>query len=84
MTMFPPAARSKKCAPKSRSNVKRNNPTVSGGNAKTIKAEATNAVHVKSGIRISFIPGARMFKIVTRKLIPPMSVPKPEICNPSE
>ena len=37
------------------------------------------AVQVKSGIRMSVMPGARIFKIVTRKLMPVSSVPRPAI-----
>ena len=73
---------SKKFAPNIRSNINRNNPTVSGGNANKINADATNVVHVNNGIRIYVIPGARILIIVTRKLIPAINVPNPDICNP--
>ena len=57
-------------------------PTVSGGNANKIKAEATNVVHVKSGSLMYVMPGALMLMIVARKLIPAISVPIPAICRP--
>ena len=53
-----------------RSNIIKNNPTVSGGKANKINADATNVVHVNNGIRIYVIPGARILIIVIMKLIP--------------
>ena len=47
-----------------------------------MSADVTNVVHVNSGIRRYVMPGARMFTIVTIKLMAPMIVPKPEICSP--
>ena len=79
--VLPPIATSKKFAPNIRSNIIKNNPTVNGGNANKINAEVTNVVHVNNGILIYVIPGARILIIVTRKLIPPINVPTPEICK---
>lgn len=42
----------KKFPPNKRSKIIKNNPTVSAGNANKIRADATNVVHVNSGIRI--------------------------------
>ena len=81
--MFPPSATLKKFVPNIRSNIKRPNPTVNGGNANKISADVTNVVHVNIGMRMYVIPGARILIIVTRKLIPPINVPIPEICKPS-
>ena len=80
--VFPPAATLKKFAPNIRSNVSMNNATVSGGNAKRISADVTNVVHVNIGILIYVMPGARILIMVTRKLIPPIKVPNPDICDP--
>ena len=77
--VLPPAATLKKFAPNILSNVRRNKPTVSGGNANRINADATKVVQENIGIRIYVIPGARMLIMVTRKLIPPIKVPKPDI-----
>ena len=38
-------------------------------------------VHVKIGMRISVMPGARILTIVTSRLIPDNSVPTPATCN---
>ncbi len=38
-------------------------------------------VQVKIGMSINFMPGARILMMVTKKLTPVRSVPKPEICN---
>ena len=74
-----PAAASKKLEPNIRSNIIRTKPTVSGGKAKRIRAETTNVDHVNIGIRIYVIPGVRILTIVTRKLIPAIKVPIPDI-----
>ena len=44
-----------------------------------LNADVTNVVHVNIGIRMYVIPGARILIIVTRKLIPPINVPIPDI-----
>ena len=51
------------------------------GKTETIRTELKSEVHVNIGIFIKVMPGARFFMIVTRKLIPPRSVPRPEICK---
>ena len=45
-------------------------PTVTGGNASTIRNCTTSVIHTKSGMRISVMPGARMLRIVTMKFTP--------------
>ena len=50
-----------------------------GGNANKMSADATNVVHVNSGNLIYVKPGALILIIVARKLIPAISVPKPDI-----
>ena len=52
------------------------------GNAKTIKRETTNVIQVKTGMRIIFIPGARILIIVTTKFIAADSEAIPRICRP--
>lgn len=81
--VFPPSAGLKKLVPNKRSNIKSPNPTVNGGKANNINEDVTNVVHVNIGIRIYVIPGARILIMVTRKLMPPINVPIPEICKPS-
>ena len=40
-----------------------------------------SAVHVKIGRRIQVMPGARILTMVTKKLTPVSSVPRPDICS---
>ncbi len=44
-------------------------PTVIGGNASTIRNCTTRLIQMKTGMRMSVMPGARMLRIVTMKLI---------------
>lgn len=55
----------------------RANPTVSGGNANKINAEATNVVHVNKGSLIYVMPGALMLIIVAKKVNPGYQRPEP-------
>ena len=73
----------KESCPNIRSNIKRTILLLNGGKANKISADVTNVVHVNIGMRIYVIPGARILIIVTRKLIPPINVPVPDICKPS-
>ena len=52
------------------------------GNASRIITWVMSAIHVKIGMRMSFMPGARMFRIVTKKFTPPASVDTPRIWRP--
>ena len=40
-----------------------------------------SAVHVNTGIFIQVMPGARIFTMVTKKLIPVSKVPMPDNCR---
>jgi len=82
-TTFPPAATSKKFARNSRSNISSTSPTVIAGKANRINSDVINDAHVNIGIRMNVMPGARILMIVTRKLMPPIREPIPEICRPS-
>ncbi|MNI99135.1 hypothetical protein D3C73_1581400 [compost metagenome] len=79
---LPPFSGSKKFPPKSLSNISSTSPTVIAGKANKMSPEVTKVVQANRGIRINVIPGALMLMMVTRKLIPPIRVPMPEICRP--
>ena len=53
------------------------------GNASTSRNCTTNAIHVNIGMRIRFIPGARMLMIVVMKLNAAASDDTPRIWRPS-
>ena len=76
---LPPASDVKKCIPIVRSNVSKNKVAVKIGNAKITMTMLVNALHVNNGIFIKVIPGQRIFKIVTKKLIPDNKLPTPAI-----
>ena len=46
-----------------------------------IRMLVQSAVQVNTGMRISVMPGARILRMVTKKLTPVSSVPMPEICS---
>ncbi len=52
------------------------------GNAVTTRTCVTKLIHVKIGIRIIVMPGARMLMIVAMKLKPAAREAMPRICNP--
>ena len=81
--VLPPISTLKNCEPKRRSKIRKKMLIVSGGKANNISAEATKVVHVNIGIRMNVIPVVLMLIIVTRKLMPAIKVPKPEIWIPS-
>ncbi len=54
---------------------------VNTGKAATISTLVHSAVHVKMGMRIIFMPGARIFTMVTSKFTPESNVPTPAICK---
>ncbi len=58
------------------------NVTVKIGKAKMIIRQVVKTDHENKGIRISFMPGARILRMVTRKLIPVVKLPIPEIKIP--
>ena len=47
------------------------------GIAKTVRNATTSIIHVNTGIRMSVMPGARMFRMVTMKLIADVVDPMP-------
>ena len=51
------------------------------GNEATIRTLAQVQVQVKIGMSISFMPGARIFRTVARKLTPVSVVPSPDNCS---
>src|SRR5438477_316297 len=53
------------------------------GNAVMIRNWVTSVIQVNTGNRIIFIPGARMFRMVTMKLNPAASDEIPSIWRPS-
>ena len=57
------------------------NTAVRIGKDAAIKMFAQVQVHVKIGICINFMPGARILNTVTKKLTAVSSVPSPDICN---
>ncbi len=77
--MLPPSPLVKKCMPKTRSSSSRAATTVSAGKAKAIRTLVQSAVQVNSGIRISVMPGARLLRMVTMKLMPVSVEPMPLI-----
>ena len=77
-----PAATLKKLAPKSRSNVRRNNATEMTGIANSNRNWVTSDIHVNTGIFISDMPGARMLITVTMRLIAPTREAMPVIWRP--
>ena len=48
-----------------------------------MRNDVTSVIQLNTGSRIIFIPGARMFRIVTTKLNPAASDATPRICSPS-
>ena len=77
--MLPPMALVKKWNPAVRSSASMTQATVKAGNAKIISTLVTSTVQVNSGRRSSVMPGARHLMMVTRKLMPVMVEPIPEI-----
>ncbi len=56
---------------------------VTHGIANTVRNAVTSIIHTKTGIRMSVMPGARMFRIVTMKLMPEVTEPNPSMTNPT-
>ena len=53
------------------------------GMANTVRNATTSIIHVNTGIRMSVIPGARMLRIVTMKLIADVVDPMPSSTMPT-
>ncbi len=70
-------------ASKLRWNISRNSATVITGIANTSRNWTTRIIHVNTGIRISDMPLARMFRTVVMRLSAPVSEAMPVICSPS-
>ena len=77
-----PAAGSKNGAPKSRSNISRNSATVITGRANSSRNWVMSSIQVSTGMRIRVMPGARMFRQVTIRLMDETSEARPRICRP--
>ena len=67
---FPPPYEVKKCIPANRSKKSIPKVPVRIGNANITRTMLAATVHTKIGIRIKVIPGARIVRIVVKKLIP--------------
>ena len=52
------------------------------GNAKMIRKAVTSVIQAKTGIRMSFMPGARRLMMVTMKLNAAASDEMPRTCRP--
>ena len=57
------------------------NTAVRIGNEAAIRMFAHVQVHVKIGICMNFMPGARILNTVTKKFTAVSSVPSPDICR---
>src|SRR6476646_5692384 len=79
-----PASTLKNCALKTRLNINRNSATVMTGMAKTSRNCTTSTIHVKIGIFINVMPGARMLRTVTIRLSALVNEAIPVICRPSD
>ena len=53
------------------------------GIAKTVRNATTSIIHVNTGIRMSVMPGARMFRTVTMKLMADVVDPMPRKMMPT-
>ena len=71
-------------APQRVSNISCHSATPITGIANSSRNATTKVIQAKTGMRSSVIPGARMLKTVTMKLIAPARDAMPAICSPSE
>jgi hypothetical protein len=78
----PPAITLKKLVSQNRSNVSMNRATARTGRAVMMMKLVTNAIHVNSGMRMNFMPGARRLMMVVMKFTPPAMDPMPRIWMP--
>jgi len=60
-----------------------NNPEVKTGMARTASSEVASTAQTKIGMRSMVIPGARIRRIVTMKLMAPSSDDTPTMSSPS-
>jgi hypothetical protein len=71
ITVMPPSAGSKNEPPRLRSISSSTRAAVNTGVASSTSSEVTSIVQLNSGIRNMLMPGARMLKMVVRKLTAP-------------
>ncbi len=82
MMALPPLLGWKKAVPNSLSASTIARAAARKGEARTTRKAVIRIDQVKSGIRKSFMPGARMLMMVTRKLTPPSMELTPSTCSP--
>ncbi len=80
---LPPREGSKNTVPRCRSANSMMRPAVRTGVASTTKREVARTLQQKAGMRSMVIPGARIRRIVTMKLIPPRIEAVPTIASPT-
>ena len=73
----------KKWVPKWRSIIRKTSATVITGKASSSRVWVMKLIQTNIGIRSIFIPGARRFTMVTKKLIAAAIEAMPRICRPS-
>ena len=78
--MLPPCEGMKKCVPTVRSSSSSVTAAEIAGSAMSSRIAYVSIAQTKSGIRIQVIPGARMWWIVTMKLIAPASDDSVRMC----
>ena len=59
------------------------NAAVTDGMANSVKNATTSIIHTNTGSRIIVMPGARMLRIVTRKLTAVATEPMPSMISPT-
>ena len=69
--------------PKLRSKNTMISATVMIGIANTVRNATTSIIHTNTGMRMSVMPGARMLRIVTMKLIADVVEPMPSMTRPT-
>ena len=70
-------------SPKLRSKNTMISATVTIGIANSVRNATTSIIHTNTGMRMSVMPGARMFRIVTMKLIADVVDPMPSMMSPT-
>ena len=79
----PPAAALKKFVWKLRSMKTMISAAVTGGIANSVRNAITRIIHTNTGMRIIVMPGARMLRMVTRKLTAVATEPMPSMMRPT-
>ena len=83
MSGSPPAAALKKFVWKLRSMKTMISAAVTGGIANSVRNAITSIIHTNTGMRIIVMPGARMLRIVTKKLTAVATEPMPSMIKPT-